>query len=439
MRMQVVSSWGNVIRAEHAIFRLDSRYAPFPDISPLSSILPYGNGRSYGDSCLNTGAALLQTRSLDKFISFDPQAGTLSCEAGVLLEEVLRVALPKGWFIPVSPGTQFVTVGGAIANDVHGKNHHRLGTFGCHVKRFELLRSDGTRLICSPSENSDWFGATVGGLGLTGVVTWAEIQLRRVAGPYMDVETVRFANLDEFLSLSRESDRDFEYTVAWVDCLGRGASVGRGLLQRANHAAAAPLSKEKARGALLNMPFTPPVSLINAASLRLFNTAYYHRQWGKRKRDTRHYESFFYPLDGIRNWNRLYGPRGLYQYQCVLPGPAGRDATAELLESIAASGFGSFLAVLKLFGPLQSPGLLSFPREGITLALDFANRGAPLEELFRRLDAIVSAAGGRLYPAKDGRMPGELFRAGYPRWRELQRFLDPRCSSSFWRRVTEGA
>jgi hypothetical protein len=270
-------------------------------------------------------------------------------------------------------------------------------------------------------------------------VTWAEIQLRRVAGPYVDVETIRFANLDEFLSLSRESDRDFEYTVAWVDCLGRGSSVGRGLLQRANHAAAAPGSKEKARGAPLNMPFTPPVSLINAASLRLFNTAYYRRQWGKHKRDTQHYESFFYPLDGIRNWNRLYGPRGLYQYQCVLPGPAGRDATAELLESIAASGFGSFLAVLKLFGPLQSPGLLSFPREGITLALDFPNRGAPLERLFRQLDAIVSAAGGRLYPAKDGRMPGELFRAGYPRWRELQPFLDPRCSSTFWRRVTEGA
>src|SRR5258708_28797683 len=160
MLMQVVSSWGNVIRAKHAIFRLDSRYAPFPDIGPLPSILPYGNGRSYGDSGLNTGAALLQTRSLDKFVSFDAQAGTLTCEAGVLLEEVLRLAVAKGWFVPVSPGTQFVTVGGAIANDVHGKNHHGYGTFGCHVKRFELLRSDGTRLICSPSENSDWFGAT---------------------------------------------------------------------------------------------------------------------------------------------------------------------------------------------------------------------------------------------------------------------------------------
>jgi FAD/FMN-containing dehydrogenase len=438
MRMQMVSSWGNVIRAEHAIFRLDSRHAAFPDISPLSSILPYGNGRSYGDSCLNTGAALLQTRSLDKFISFDPQTGILACEAGVLLEEVLSIALPRGWFVPVTPGTQLVTVGGAIANDVHGKNHHGYGTFGSHVKRFELLRSDGTRRICSPTGNSDWFGATVGGLGLTGLITWAEIQLRPVAGPYMDVETIRFHNLDEFLALSVESDRDFEYTVAWVDCSGRGSSVGRGLLQRANHATAT-AEPGKTRGAGFNMPFTPPVSLINSASLRLFNTAYYHRQWGDRKRDRQHYESFFYPLDGIRNWNRLYGPRGLYQYQCVIPGAAGRDATAELLESIARSGFGSFLAVLKLFGPLPSPGMLSFPREGITLALDFPNRGAPLERFFRGLDAIVSAAGGRLYPAKDGRMPGELFRAGYPRWRELQQFLDPHGSSTFWRRVTEGA
>ncbi len=438
MLTRMISSWGNVFRTEHTVFRLDSRHAQFPDIGPISSILPYGNGRSYGDSCLNTGAALLQTRNLDRFIAFDPLAGTITCEAGVLLQELLQLALPKGWFVPVTPGTQFVTVGGAIANDVHGKNHHGCGTFGRHVRRFELLRSDGTRRICSPTENPDWFGATVGGLGLTGLITWAELQLRPVAGPYVELETIRFANLDEFLSLSRESDRDFEYTVAWVDCLGRGSSVGRGLLQRANHSGVAP-GTHKAPGAPFNVPFAPPVSLINSASLRLFNTAYYRRQWGDRKHTLEHYEPFFYPLDRIRNWNCLYGPRGLFQYQCVIPGESGRDSAAALLETIAGSGFGSFLAVLKLFGPLPSPGMLSFPREGITLALDFPNRGEPLERLFQRLDAIVGAAGGRLYPAKDGRMPGKLFRAGYPRWRELQQFLDPRCSSSFWRRVTEDA
>ena len=438
MSTQVVSSWGNVVRAEHTIFRLASRYAPFPDIAPLPSILPYGNGRSYGDSCLNAGAALLQTRALDRFIAFDPHSGTVTCEAGVLLEEVLRITVPKGWFVPVTPGTQYVTVGGAIANDVHGKNHHGAGTFGCHVTRFELLRSDGSRFMCSPSENNEWFAATIGGLGLTGVVTWAELRLRRISSPCVDVETIRFGNLDEFMALSRESDRDYEYTVAWVDCLSRGPGLGRGLLQRANHAADAPTAS-KSSATRFNVPFAPPVSLINAASLRLFNTAYYHRQIGARKRSIQHYRSFFYPLDAILNWNRLYGPRGLYQYQCVIPAAAGREATATLLDTIARSGFGSFLAVLKVFGPLPSPGLLSFPREGATLALDFPNRGEPLERLFRELDAIVSAAGGRLYPAKDGRMPGALFRSGYPRWQELGRFLDPCCSSNFWRRVTEGA
>lgn len=434
---ELVSSWGNVIRAEHTVFRPTSRHAPFPEIAPLPSILPYGNGRSYGDSCLNTGAALLQTRALDRFIAFDTEAGTLTCEAGVLLEEVLRVAVPRGWFVPVTPGTEFVTIGGAIANDVHGKNHHGAGTFGHHLLRFELLRSDGQRRVCSPTENSEWFAATLGGLGLTGVVTWAEIQLRRISSPYMDVETIRFGNLDEFLALSRESDRDYEYIVAWVDCLSRGSSLGRGLLQRANHStvrAEAP----PPQGPRIGIPFTPPISLINAASLRLFNTAYYHRQFGTRKRSVEHYKKFFYPLDGILNWNRLYGPRGLYQYQCVLPGD-GRDATAALLDTIARSGFGSFLAVLKLFGTPQSVGMLSFPQEGITLALDFPNRGEPLEHLFRQLDSIVSEAGGRLYPAKDGRMPGALFRSGYPRWQALAPFLEPRCSSNFWRRVTEGA
>jgi FAD/FMN-containing dehydrogenase len=435
MPSQMVTSWGNVIRAEHVVFQLDSRYDSFPAIGPGESVLPYGNGRSYGDSCLNAGAGLLQTRSLDRFISFDPHTGVLCCEAGVLLDEILRLTQPMGWFVPVTPGTCFVTVGGAIANDVHGKNHHGAGTFARHVRRMELLRSDGRRILCSATEEPEWFAATAGGLGLTGVVTWAEIQLRRIPGPLMDVETIRFANLDEFLALCAESDRDFEYTVAWVDCLGRGKQLGRGLLQRANHApgnvgTARPRSR-------LSVPFTPPFSLVNAASLRVFNTLYYHLPPGARRRATTHFASFFYPLDGILHWNRLYGPDGLYQYQCVVPVAAGSDATAALLQAIANSGLGSFLAVLKLFGPVKSPGLLSFPQEGITLALDFPNRGERPQRLFVELDSIVRNAGGRLYPAKDGRMPGSLFRSGYPLWPEFARFIDPRCSSTFWRRVME--
>lgn len=437
--MQVVTSWGNVIHAEHDVLRLQSRLDSFPQAPPQQSVLPYGNGRSYGDSCLNIGGALLQTRCLDRFISFDTDTGVLACEAGTLLADILRVAVPAGWFLPVTPGTRFVTVGGAIANDVHGKNHHRAGTFAQCLRRMELVRSDGQRLSCSSDDNPQWLAATAGGLGLTGLITHAEIQLRRIPGPLMEVETIRFENLDEFLALCAESDRDFEYTVAWIDCLSRGRHLGRGLLQRANHAATAPGMKRVRLPRRLNVPFAPPFSLVNSVTLRPFNTLYYHRQRRKRSRGMQHYESFFYPLDGILHWNLLYGPRGLYQYQCVVPQAGGRDAVAALLDTIARSGQGSFLAVLKVFGSLGSPGLLSFPREGITLALDFPNRGERLEKLFRQLDAIVQSAGGRLYPAKDGRMPGGMFRGGYPRWTEFTRFMDPRASSSFWRRVTEGA
>jgi FAD/FMN-containing dehydrogenase len=434
--VQTFTSWGNVIRKPHESAPLLSRHAGFPVAPEQSSLLPYGNGRSYGDSCLNVGAALIPTRGLDRFISLDTTSGVVTCEAGILFDEMFRVIMPAGWFVPVTPGTRFVTLGGAIANDVHGKNHHAVGTIGRHILRFELLRSDGQRLICSPTENPQLFRATIGGLGLTGIITWAQLQLRPIAGPMMSVETVRFANLDEFLRLQSESDDGFEYTVAWVDCLGTGNQLGRGWFERANHSPTpAALPREPQRG--LNIPFAPPFSLVNAASLRLFNTLYYHRP--RVRRGERWFESYFYPLDSIGNWNRLYGPRGLYQYQCVIPDAAGSEGTASLLKAISRSGQGSFLAVLKGFGPLESPGMLSFPRTGLTLALDFPNRGQSLERLFGELDAIVRDAGGRLYPAKDGRMPPELFRSGYPRWREFSQYIDPRCSSSFWRRVMDGA
>ena len=435
MAIAPFTSWGNVIRKSYEVAPLLSRYAGFPEVASQASVLPYGNGRSYGDSCLNVGAALIPTRSLDRFIAMDSERGVVTCEAGILFDEIFRVMIPAGWFVPVTPGTRFVTLGGAIANDVHGKNHHRAGTIGRHVVRFELLRSDGQRLICSPTENVEWFRATIGGLGLTGVITWAQLQLRPVQSPLMSVQRIRFANLDEFLQLQSESDRDFEYTVAWVDCLGTGSQLGRGWLERANHSATAvPVQHAQSRG--LNVPFAPPFSLVNAASLRIFNTLYYHCR--RARSADQWFESFFYPLDSIGNWNRLYGPRGLYQYQCVIPDNTARDGTAALLDAIAGSGQGSFLAVLKTFGDLESPGMLSFPRKGITLALDFPNRGERLERLFTTLDTIVGEAGGRLYPAKDGRMPGQLFREGFLRWKEFERFMDPRCSSSFWRRVVDG-
>lgn len=441
----MVSSWGHLMRAEHELCRLASRHAAFPQLPEQRSVLPFGNGRSYGDSCLNAGGALLEMRALDRFIAFDCDAGVIACEAGLLLDELHGVTVPAGWFVPVTPGTRFVTVGGAIANDVHGKNHHGAGTFGRHVRRFELLRSSGARLACSPTENPEWFAATIGGLGLTGVITWAEIQLRRIATPWLEVETIRFGGLEEFFELCAQSDRDWEHTVAWVDCTrSPGSGLGRGLLQRANHLECEPSSRAAAAPRAparhpLRVPLVCPVSLVNRPTLRAFNTFYYHRQRARHRRTLQHYQRFFYPLDGILNWNRLYGPRGFYQYQCVVPLASGREAAAELLERIAASGQGSFLAVLKLFGPLKSPGMLSFPTQGVTLALDFPNRGGKLLRLFAQLDQIVARAGGRLYPAKDARMPGSLFRSGYPRWPEFAPFIDPRHSSSFWRRVMVAA
>jgi FAD/FMN-containing dehydrogenase len=394
------------------------------------SLLAYGNGRSYGDVCLNSGGTLLRTRGLDRFIAFDAEHGVLTCEAGVLLADILDVFVPRGWFLPVTPGTRFVTVGGAIANDVHGKNHHGAGTFGRHVRRFELLRSDGSRRICAPSENAEWFAATIGGLGLTGLITWAEIDLKRIAGPAVAAENTRFNGLDEFFTLNAAAEAQHEYTVAWIDCL---AATPRGIFMAGDHApsgaaASAPPSKP------LSLPLTPPMSPINGLSLRAFNFAYYHRPLPAKA--VMHYAPYFYPLDGILHWNRLYGRRGFYQYQCVLP-PAAREALAEILRSIVGSGQGSFLAVLKTFGDVPSPGMLSFPMPGMTLALDFPNRGAATLGLFERLDAIVGTAGGRLYPAKDARMSGEFFRRGYPRLGEFSTFIDPKFASDFSRRVLE--
>jgi FAD/FMN-containing dehydrogenase len=423
-----LTAWGNLPAHPAADERCwGERNAPLPLVE--GSLLPYGNGRSYGDVCLNSGATLLHSRGLDHLISFDVESGVLLCEAGVLLADILDVFVPRGWFLPVTPGTRFVTVGGAIANDVHGKNHHQAGTFGCHVRRFELLRSDGSRRVCSPNENADWFAATIGGLGLTGMLTWVEMALKRIDGPAVLVENTRFTGLDEFFALNAAAEAQHEYSVAWIDCL---AARPRGILMAGDHAASGAVPAPANRP--LTFPLTPPVSAINTLTLRAFNFAYFHRPLPVRT--VVHYAPYFYPLDGILHWNRLYGRQGFYQYQCVLP-LAARDALSEILRSIATSGQGSFLAVLKTFGEVSSPGMLSFPMPGITLALDFPNRGVPARALFDRLDAIVSAVGGRLYAAKDARMAGDFFRRSYPRFNEFSGFVDPNFSSDFWRRISE--
>jgi FAD/FMN-containing dehydrogenase len=431
--MKNYGSWGRYPKATPAaVYRVHWTDEPLPDDS--HSLLPYGNGRSYGDSCLNDGGALLDMRGLDRILGIDRHTGILRCEAGVPLADILSLVVPMGFFLSVTPGTRFVTVGGAIANDVHGKNHHRTGTFGQHVLRLALRRSDLGIVLCSPTENTELFRATIGGLGLTGAILWAEMQLRPIANPAVDSETIRFANLDAFFDLSEESDQDYEYTVAWIDCLARGKSLGRGLFMRGNHASPQdrlPLQRYGTR----TFPADPPLPMVNSWSLRAFNTLYYRKQLAARTRSLTHYEPFFYPLDGILHWNRLYGRRGFLQYQCAVPLDSAKDSIRALLDTISGAHQGSFLAVLKIFGDRPSPGLLSFPRPGATLALDFPNQGQRTLDLLSQLDTIVTSAGGAVYPAKDARMSGEHFRQYFPRWEEFQHHIDPRFSSSFWRRV----
>ena len=431
-------SWGRYPRTTQKTIPVRWRHENLPlDESRNLTALPYGNGRSYGDSCLNDGGVLMDARPLNRFIAFDEETGILQCEAGVLLSDILEHFVPRGWFLPVTPGTRFVTVGGAIANDVHGKNHHRAGTFGCHVDCFELLRSDGKRLLCSQSKNPDWYRATIGGLGLTGLITRAAIRLQPVAGPWIHQETIRYENLDEFFRLSADSDLSFEYTVAWVDCLARGARLGRGHFMRGNSIEAAESGPPRSPGLKLTVPLDLPFSLVNPYTLKVFNTLYYNKQRKHRRSVRVHYEPFFYPLDKILHWNRIYGPKGFLQYQCVVPKKNGPEAIHEILSQISQSETGSFLAVLKMFGDRTSPGLLSFPRPGPTLALDFPNHGVTTLELLDRLDAVVSEAGGAVYPAKDARMSCKSFQGYFPDFKRLSEYQDPSFSSSFWRRVTQ--
>ena len=438
-----IASWGRLAHHSHNIVQLaDHRTLSQPIQHGLPGIC-YGMGRSYGDVCLNPGGTLWQTRRMNRFISFDQNTGLLQCEAGVTLKEIQDCLVPRGWILPVTPGTQLVTVGGAIANDVHGKNHHVLGTFGEHVTGFRLERTDGTTLDCDRDHNADLFKATIGGLGLTGVISTAQIRLRRIDSPWLLTDTVPFANLDDFFSLADTSEADWEHTVSWIDCLT--GSQTRGIFLRANHAseealASLPARQQPARRkrppASIKLPLTPPVSLVNKLSLRPFNAAYYAMNVRKAGASAAHYQSFFYPLDKIHHWNRMYGRRGFYQYQCVVPRNSARQAIADMLAAIAAAGEGSFLAVLKTFAERPAAGLLSFPMAGATLALDFPNKGARTERLFARLDDIVTQAGGRPYAAKDARMPATMFAEGYASGlQEFSAFRDPGISSAMSRRL----
>lgn len=429
-------SWGRNFSYTHRVRRLQYRSDNLDFLATDGPHLPFGLGRSYADVCLNDGGWLIDTTGMNHLMRFDEERGLLRAEAGASLLDILRVIVPKGWFLPVTPGTKYVTLGGAIANDVHGKNHHCDGAFGRYVTCFELARSDGTRYLCSPEENVDLYRATIGGMGLTGLITWAELQLIPVTSAMIDVETIRFTGLERFQEISEQSDKDYVYTVAWVDVL---SDPVRGHFMRGNHASGAKerLAAETNRSLdpKLLVPFDCPGFLLNGLTVKAFNSLYFHRLLGDYTYQKTHYNSFFYPLDMVGQWNRIYGKRGVYQYQFVLPFDR-LDALRRILSMMAQAGMASFLVVLKLFGELDSPGMMSFPQPGWVLALDFPNKGEASVTLMRRLNEIVFANGGRLYSAKDSIMTPEEFAQCYPQWKKFSEYIDPHFSSSFWRRVT---
>jgi FAD/FMN-containing dehydrogenase len=444
-----VLSWGRTLRARHDVCRPTCRAAAARAVADgalrRNGVLTIGLGRSYGESGLNPDGALIDGAGLDRLISFDPETRLLRAEAGVSFDALVQFLIPRGFFLPVTPGTRYVTLGGAIANDVHGKNHRHAGAFGAWVRRIGLIRSDADagasggrksgpqEIELTPDDKSGLFAATVGGLGLTGLISWAEIEVIPIASSFIQVEDIAFANLEDFFALSEES-ASWDYASAWIDCMAKGASMGRGLFSRGRHATNHPLAVDQPKR-LLDAPIEFPSFALNKMSVSLLNSVYY--TFGKRNQGAKvvSYLPFFYPLDSVNRWNRMYGKHGVRQYQSVIPPDTARDAVRTILRTVSASGQGSFLATLTTFGDRPSPGLISFPREGASLALDFPNRGERTLRLLSRLDDIIRHAGGRLYPAKDGRMPVDLFKSGYPQWEEFARHVDPGFRSAFWRRV----
>jgi FAD/FMN-containing dehydrogenase len=424
--MKYLESFGRVASGVFAITPVRKNYGSHV------SVLPYGNGKSYGDTCLpaHGGAAVVCDRSL--ITTFDEETGLLAADAGITLSEIILRCGPHNWFVPVTPGTKHVTLGGAIANDVHGKNHHSRGSFGCHVVWFDLMKSDGKTYRCSREENPQLFAATIGGMGLTGYITRAAITLMKVAGCNILEKTIPFQSLGDYFDVAEQIDHDHEYAVAWVDQLASGASSGRGLLFAGNHVEGPFIAHGAAK---VSVPFTPPVNLLNGLSVRAFNLLYSHVKMCKTGMHLSAYDPFFYPLDIINHWNRLYGPRGLHQHQSVVPFEAARVVIPMLLEQSRTAGHVSFLTVIKRFGSVQSPGILSFARPGYTLTLDFPNKGASTLALLNILDRITIECGGAVNPYKDSRMSPAIFEASFPDWRSLELLRDPVFMSGFWART----
>jgi len=426
--MTLVESWGRQPAVRQRAVEVGPDVSG-RDLASHPSVLAFGRGHSYGDVCLNPGGALLSTRRLDRILAFDVSAGTVVCEPGVTLEALIERVQPAGWFPPVLPGTKHVTLGGAVASDVHGKNHAREGSFGHHVRALELLRSSGERLACAPGRNGELFRATIGGLGLTGLVTRMELGLRRAASACFDAEYVKLARFEEFFRELPETEARFEHAAAWLDGLDRGV---RGILGRANRAES---GARRPRPPSLTFPCTAPAALLTDASVGLFNRLVWRRQREAVARRVVHQDAILFPEDRLLRWNRAFGLRGILEYHALFPRGEAQEAVGELFERVFASRERFYIGVLKGFGDRARAGFLSFARAGVSVAMNFPFRGDRTLRLLDELDRVLVRRRGVLYLAKDARMPPSVFRAVYPEAVAFAGFVDPRFSSGLWRRV----
>ena len=400
-------SWGNYPKVKSTAFNFKSIASLKQIINDHIELIPRGHGRSYGDSALSKN--LIQVRPYDLFLGFDETKGVLHVQAGVLLAEILDAFVPRGWFLKVSPGTKLVTVGGAIASDVHGKNHHIAGCFSESIEMFMLMLPSGKKIECSKSKNVELFKASCGGMGLTGVILEAKIQLKKINSKFLQQTTIKTSNLKETFA-AFEKHQHKTYSVAWIDCLAKGEQIGKCLLMLGEFCDDGQLDYQSRKG--LNIPFNFPVMALNSLTVKAFNWLYYNKVRDKISRQFVDIDSFFYPLDALGHWNRIYGKNGFTQYQFILPKASSLAGLNEILQEISKSGLGSFLAVLKLYGP-ENENYLSFPLEGYSLALDFKIEEG-LFKLLDKLDEIVVKHKGRIYLAKDVRVSKNVFEQGYP-------------------------
>ncbi|MEW2167941.1 FAD-binding oxidoreductase [Streptomyces sp. NPDC007084] len=422
-------AWNRVHRFRQRVLAVPRGLEAVPKVT--GSVLPRGFGHSYGDSCLNAGNTLLDTRRLNRILSFDPQTGVLHCEAGVTIDAVQRYAAPYGWRLAVSPSTGLASVAGCVAHDVHGRNHVMAGSFGHHLLAVELMRSDGYHGVCGPGEDEQLFRATVGGMGLTGLITTVKLQLRPVKSSFIDVETHQHTELSALMAHIEASADSHEHATAWLDLTSRRAF--RGVLEIGNDAVGGgSFSPSRFRP---RMPFDLPRWCVGRPHAQAFNAAYFWLQ-GRRRPGRVSYQKYLYQMDSLGDWNRLLGPKGFYQYHFLIPAAAVNDGLPRLLEAVRRSDNVVVLAILKRYGPAPAPGMMSFPVRGLGGAFDFVHRGERTTRLFRELDELMIELGGRVYLAKDSTLSPGAFSSMYPQWTDFRAYVDPGFSSSLWRRVT---